>query len=194
MGLTDKQKDILLKEYAEAGTICRHYEQQTRTSLNFFATAAVAIIGAVKYEPFSHPPTNFIIEMAGFLYGAFLINTILRLRRYYWSYVDRARKIETMLSEVGFSGMQLYTKGRDDFFQSKESKFTVSNKLAIVTVILAPTVYFLVMSVVHAHAWDSCKFILILAIPFATFFAAWLLQKVLKHPTPNTALNSDDPR
>ena len=181
MALNDTQKDILLREYAEAGEICRHHENLTRKSLHFFIIIAVAIAGATQYNNLSKPPINFVIEMAGFLVGAFLINTILRLRRYYSSYISRARAIEAALQEGEFQGMQLYTKGREEFDNSREAKVTFSNKLAIVTLLLVPTMYFLAMSVVHAYEWDSCLFIFVLLVPAAALLLVWLLEKLFKH-------------
>lgn len=182
MALTDTQKDILLREYAEAGEICRHHEDLTRKSLHFFIIVTVAIMGATQYDYLSKPPINSVIEMAGCLFGIFFINTILRLRRYYSSYIARARAIEAALKEGEFEGMQLYTKGREDFNNSREKLVTFSNKLAIVALILVTTIYFWVMSVVHAYEWKKCLFIL---FPVVAVLVTWLLEKIFEHKAHN---------
>ena len=121
-----KYHDILLKEYAEAGTLCRNIEQLTRTSLSLFIPVATALAGLVAAKDLG-AHVKFVLSIAGLVYALLLLNTVYRQRAYYLRYVERAKQIESLIKRDGELIMSLYTSGAS----AKGSTRTFSNKLAI---------------------------------------------------------------
>ena len=147
-----KYQDILLKEYAEAGSLCRNIEQLTRTSLLLFVPAATALAGFVV-APNLSPLTKLVLAVAGLAYALLLVNTVYRNRAYYSKYVARAKEIESLIKKESGRVMSLYTSGAE----VAKSTRTFSNKLAIAAVFWVAAAYFLGAAIVYTcqvfRAW-----------------------------------------
>ncbi len=141
-----KYHDTLLKEYAEAGALCRNIEQLTRTSLSLFVPAATALAGFVV-APSLSPLTKLVLAVAGLAYALLLVNTVHRNRAYYSKYVARAKEIESLIKRESALVMSLYTSGAE---VAKSSR-TFSNKLAIAAVFWLAAAYFLCAAIVYTR-------------------------------------------
>jgi hypothetical protein len=132
-----KYHDILLKEYAEATSLCRNIEQLTRTSLSLFIPVATALVGLVAAKELG-ASIKFALSLAGLIYALLLLNTVYRQRAYYFKYVERAKQIETLIKRDGEPVMSLYASGATVAGSTR----TYSNKLAIAGAFWLAAVYF----------------------------------------------------
>lgn len=140
-----KYHEILLKEYAEAGLLCRNIEQLTRTSLSLFIPVVTAFVGLVAVEKFE-ASEKLALSIAAFVYALLLLNTVYRQQAYYGIYVERAKEIEKLIHRDGVVVMSLYRSGE------KVSDFTCtfSNKSAIAAALWLVAVYFASAGVFYA--------------------------------------------
>lgn len=141
-----KSEEILLKEYGEAGQVCRHYETLTRTSLSIFLPFFTAVIGYLLSSAAS-AATKLGLSIAGFLISLLLLNTIIRLQAYYRSYIDRSKEIEKLIGPTDNPLMRLYTAGE----KATSGSCTISNKTAIAVVIGLAAVYFFVSAIIYGY-------------------------------------------
>ena len=146
----EKYYDILLKEYSEAGLLCRNSEQLTRTSLSLFVPLATAIAGLVA-TAYLEAPAKLALSVAGLVYALLLVNTIHRHTAYYMKYVGRAKEIETLIKRDGVSIMGLYSIGATATLGSR----TISNKVAIAATFWVAALYF-AASALH-YAWVALR-------------------------------------
>lgn len=142
-----KYHDILLKEYAEAGSLCRNIEQLTRTSLSLFIPVATALAGLIAAKG-PGELVKFVLSTAGLVFALLLLNTVYRQRAYYLKYVERAKQIESLIKCDGAIVMTLYTSGAT----ATNSTRTFSNKLAIACVFWLATIYFAGAALFYACA------------------------------------------
>lgn len=131
-------EEILLKEYAEAGQICRWYEQLTRTSLSIFVPFTTALIGYLLGSNV-HATAKLGLSTAGIIASSLFGNTVRRQQLYYRSYITRAKEIERSIVSDGRPIMKLYTQGEHATSGSK----TIKNKTAIALVMWLAALYFL---------------------------------------------------
>lgn len=136
-----KSEEILLKEYAEAGQICRHYETLTRTSLSIFLPFFTAVIGYLLSSGAS-AATKLGLSISGFAISLLLLNTVIRLQAYYRSYINRSKEIEKLIGPTDNPLMKLYTAGE----KAASGTCTISNKDAIAMAIGLAALYFFVSS------------------------------------------------
>lgn len=129
----EQNESVLLAEYAEAGTICRWYEQLTRTTMSIAIPGLIALSGYIQTANTQKPSDLAVLSVGGILFCLLSINTILRQRSYYKAYIERAKEIEAKLS------MQLYILGG----KAKKPCCSFSNKLALCWALALFIVYFL---------------------------------------------------
>lgn len=141
-----KSEEILLKEYAEAGQICRHYETLTRTSLSIFLPFFTAIIGYLLNSGAS-AVTKLGLSISAFAISLLLLNTVIRLQLYYKSYINRSKEIEKLIGPTDKPLMKLYTAGE----KATSSSCTISNKNAIALVIGLAALYFFVSAIIYGY-------------------------------------------
>ncbi len=143
----DKFYDILLKEYAEAGILCRNSEQLTRTSLSLFIPLAAALAGLVVSE-YLVVQVKLALSVAGLVYALLLVNTVHRHTAYYLKYITRAKEIESLITRNGVPIMSLYSIGATATSNSR----TFSNKHAIAATFWLAAVYFAASAIYYAFA------------------------------------------
>lgn len=139
--------DILLKEYVEATTLCRSYEQLTTTMPTLFAPFATALAGLVLTAGFG-PSANLVLSVAGLGIALFLLNNVYRLRAYYSCYLKRIKDIERLVRRDEEPVMSLYTSGESVAGDSK----TISYKLAIALVFWLFILFFAAFAIVSGYA------------------------------------------
>ena len=108
--MSERADDILLKEYAEAGHLCRWYEQLTRTTLMIYLPLSTTLIGYLQKAE-NTPGSRLILALSGFIISVLLVNTVFRQKAYYLSYIKRAKEIEINIVEDSQPIMRLYTDG-----------------------------------------------------------------------------------
>ncbi len=116
-----KNKEILLREYAEGGNLCRSYEQLSRTGLAIFIPFAMAVIAYVLRESTQVLP-NIILSLLGLIVSVLTWAMMFRVRAFYHEAKTRAIEIEKKLHM--------------DFYQRLDTRFnghciTPSNKIAL---------------------------------------------------------------
>ena len=130
-------RDLLLKEYAEAGQISRQHEQLTRTSASVFVPTLLALAGYVLGSE-AQFVVKGVLALAGFLTSLLAANIIRRHQLYYRSYVKRARAIELELNAGEKQIVQLYTSGE----KAAKGSCTVSSKTALIMFFILIAVLF----------------------------------------------------
>lgn len=143
----DKYNEILLKEYVEAGLMCRNSEQLTRTSLALFVPIATALAGLVA-APYLVAQVKLALSVAGLIYALLLVNTVHRHTAYYLKYIGRAKEIESLVKRDDRPIMQLYTNGATATSCSR----TFSNKHAIAATFWIAAAYFAAAAFYYGHA------------------------------------------
>lgn len=138
--------EILLKEYGEAGHVCRHYETLTRTSLSIFLPFFTAMVGFLLDSKAS-AATKLGLSISGFVISLLLLNTIIRLQAYYISYISRSKEIEKLIGPTDSPLMSLYTAGE----KATSGSCTISNKTAIAYVIGLAALYFFVSAIIYGY-------------------------------------------
>ncbi|HYR77907.1 MAG TPA: hypothetical protein VEM96_18970 [Pyrinomonadaceae bacterium] len=136
--------DILLKEYKEAGTLCRNAEQLTRTSLSIFVPTATILVAVVAAPGVAHS-VKLALSVAGIVYAVLLGNTVRRQSLYYISYMQRAKDIESLINCKDKPVMKLYTNGAT----ATDGSRTFSNERAIVGVFSLAALYFAGAAIWH---------------------------------------------
>jgi putative effector of murein hydrolase len=143
---TEKTYEILLKEYAEAGQITRHYEQLTRTSLSLFLPLFTVLTGYL-FGSSIHTAAKLSLSVVGLVITLLLLNTVLRLQRYYKCYIDRAKEIERLLVVASAQVMRLYCNGAE----VRHAPLTISNKTTIALVLGLAAAYFAISALLYGY-------------------------------------------
>lgn len=128
-------RDLLLKEYVEAGHISRQHEQLTRTSATVFVPTLLALAGYVLGSKIP-AVVKAVLALAGLVASLLAVNVMRRHQLYYRSYITRARAIESMLKVGEAQILHLYSAGKG----AADGSFTVSSKTAF-------TLFFLLIAV-----------------------------------------------
>jgi len=100
-----ERAEMLLAEYAEAGQGCRSQEQYVRTTLNMYLTLSAAI-GAFLVSVAIPSAVKAYVCLAAFGVGVCMTLLILRHRKIYAAFAERAREIEKELE------MSLYIQAK----------------------------------------------------------------------------------
>lgn len=127
-----KSKEIQLKEYAEAASLCRSYEQLSRTGLAIFIPFAMAVIAYVLRES-TQVLSNIILSLLGLIVSVFTWAIMFRVRAFYHVAKTKAIEIEKKLY------MDLYQRLDTRF---KGHYITPSNKIAMMWIVGIFTVSF----------------------------------------------------
>lgn len=139
-------RDILLKEYAEAGSITRQHEQLTRTSVSILVPTLLALAGYLMQSSTS-PGAKSILATGGVAVSLLMLNIVRRHQIYYCNYIARARQIEKELKVQNAQILRLYSLGE---YATKKSR-TISNKQAFSVFSLIATVFFLISAILFGY-------------------------------------------
>ena len=126
-----KEEEILLREYAEAGQLCRSYEQLSRTGILIFVVFSTAIV-ALLHQDAASPTMKITLEVIGVIFSVITLNVLVRVGILYKTYIDRAREIEDNL------GMDLYKR----WDNAVKGSMTIRNKPAMLILVVAFGLYF----------------------------------------------------
>lgn len=77
-----REEELRLREYAEAGSLCRSYEQLSRTSLAIYIAFSAAVI-AVIVNPGTELYARITLEVIGLVVTLFTLNVLTRVRLFY---------------------------------------------------------------------------------------------------------------
>jgi hypothetical protein len=140
-------RDILLKEYAEAGHVARQHEQLTRTSASVFIPTLIALAGYVLAAgPDTSTTVRLTLAVVGFVASLLAANVVRRHQLYYRCYIARARAIESQLKVADQSVMNLYTLAE----RVKNNTFTISSKNAFIAFFVLSALLFAGSTVLFA--------------------------------------------
>lgn len=140
----EQVRDLLLKEYVEAGHAARQHEQLTRTSVSVFLPTLLALAGVVVGSGVSNL-TKAVLATGGFVVSLLVCNIVRRHQLYYQSYIRRAGDIEASIKVQDAQVIKLYTLGRD----ATDGSLTVPNKTAFSVFFVLSAICFLVFAVVY---------------------------------------------
>lgn len=147
----DKYYDILLKEYEEAGVLCRNYEQLMRTSLTLFTPFATVLIGFLLTGNLNNA-ANFTLSVVGSIIALLLWNTVKRQQAYYLSYLVRVKDIEKLILRDGNPVMSLYTGAES----ACDGLISISNKSTIASIFIIAASYFSLSAIVYGYKFIVC--------------------------------------
>jgi hypothetical protein len=133
----EKYHDILLKEYAEAATLCRNFEQLTTVLPTLFALFAAAL-GGLLLNASANANTKYFLCSAGFAMGLYLAINVCRLQGNYLWCRKRIKEIEGLVKRDEQPVMSLYTG----------APHTISHKLAILPVFWLFMAFFAAVAIV----------------------------------------------
>ena len=126
---------VLLSEYSEAGQTCRAHEGYVRTTLNMHLTLSAAVTAFLVSSHLSAFAQTYIcFGMAAV--SLCMVFLVLRHRKIYSAFVQRAREIEAEL------GMTLYTKA------STSSSGPTAKTLSAFIIGLIGVAYFIVAFII----------------------------------------------
>ncbi len=126
--LNKDKKELLLKEYAEAGSACRANEALVRTGLTIFVSVQAAIIGFIQVTSGSLITREvLLLEWLGFVASVATWISLLRLRLLYSAYIERAKCIERRL------GLALYTAAWPFLEEARAPGQKIGNKKLLAT-------------------------------------------------------------
>ena len=144
MDSAEEVRELLLKEYLEAGQAARQHEQLTRTSVSVFLPTVLALAGFVVGSGVSNG-TKAELAASGFVVSLLVYNIVRRHQLYYQSYVKRAQEIEATIKVEDAQVIKLYTLGKG----ATHGSGTVSNKTAFLLFFVLSALFFLVSAVVY---------------------------------------------
>ncbi len=145
MDAEDQVRELLIKEYAEAGQLTRQHEQLTRTSVSVFLPTLLALAGYVVGSDISSG-AKAGLAVGGLVVSLLVFNIVRRHQLYYRSYIARAHAIEALIKVNDAPVLQLYTLGRG----ATDGSLTISSKTAFAVVFLLGAAFFTVSAVFHA--------------------------------------------
>lgn len=146
---TDNQiRELLLKEYAEAGQITRQHEQLTRTSTSVFLPTLLALAGYIVGSGVSSA-TKIVLAIGGLAVSLLVFNIIRRHQLYYRSYIKRARAIEEEIKVQDAQILKLYSLGKD----AAKGSCTVPNKTAFSIFFVLASLFFAFSAVTYAYSF-----------------------------------------
>ena len=108
-----------MAEYAEAGQCCRAQESYVRATLNMYLVLAASAVALLAAASLSSGVRAFVCGIT-FAVGFCMLLLVLRHRKVYAAFAERARAIET---EVGIS---LYTDAKSKLSGSEATAKTLS--------------------------------------------------------------------
>ena len=138
-------RELLLKEYAEAGQITRQHEQLTRTSVSVFLPTLLALAGYVVNAHISNG-TRVVLAIGGLAVSLLVLNIVRRHQLYYRSYIARARAIEASIKINDEPVLKLYTLGKD----AAQGSLTISNKTAFSAFLVLAAAFFVASAAIYA--------------------------------------------
>jgi hypothetical protein len=138
-------RELLPKEYAEAGQVTRQHEQLTRTSVSVLLPTLLALAGFVV-GPVS-TGTKVVLAIGGLAVSLLVLNIVRRHQLYYLSYIKRAHAIEEAVKVQDAQVIKLYTLGKD----ATKGSLTISNKTAFSALAGIAGVFFLASAVVYGY-------------------------------------------
>lgn len=141
----DETRELLLREYAEAGLLLRQHELLTRTSASVFVPSLVALAGYVLGSD-AELLTKNVLAVAGVVAALLAANVLRRDQLYYRKYVERAKAIERQLKVEDKQVINLYTGAG----AVKNDRLTFSSKSAFIAFFLLSGALFL-----GVIAWQS---------------------------------------
>ena len=109
MNALNREEEIWIREYQEAGQACRNHDQLIRTGLTIFGAVQAAIIGLVVAKEGVDVFEKVLVEFLGLWLSVVVLLTTRRLNYRYKTYMERAKAIERRL------GMYLYQYSYDYF-------------------------------------------------------------------------------
>lgn len=145
MDAREETRDLLLREYAEAGQISRQHEQLTRTSSSVFVPTLIALAGFVLTSG-AIAPVRIVLALAGLAASLLAANVVRRHQLYYRAYIRRARAIEALIQVNDQQVVRLYS----DAEFVKNGTCTVSSKTAFLSFFLLNAGLFGVTAIVIA--------------------------------------------
>jgi hypothetical protein len=138
-------RELLLKEYAEAGQITRQHEQLTRTSVSVFLPTLLALAGYVVNSAISNG-TKVVLAIGGLAVSLLVLNIVRRHQLYYRSYMARAHAIEASIQVKDAPVIRLYTLGKE----ATNGSLTISNKTAFSAFFVLAALFFAAAAVIYA--------------------------------------------
>lgn len=137
-------RDLLLKEYAEAGQITRQHEQLTRTSVSIFLPTLLALAGYVVESNISNI-TKLVLAIGGLAVSLLVCNIVHRHSLYYRCYINRARAIEDEIKINDVKIIKLYSLGKNVAVNS----CTISNKTAFSLFFVLSALFFAASTIIY---------------------------------------------
>lgn len=142
----DEAREILLREYVEAGLLLRQHELLTRTSASVFVPTLVALAGYVLGAD-SGLVTKAVLSAVGLVTSLLAGNVVRRHQLYYRRYLERAKVIEGQLKVRGNQIISLYS----DAASIKDDSCTISSKTAFIIFFVFGALLFLISGVIFVY-------------------------------------------
>jgi hypothetical protein len=101
-------RKVLLEEWAEAGRVCRWYEQLSRIMITVFVIVQAAVLG-IASEGFLDPKLVPLESLIVILGGIVAIN-LSRIRKYFDAYRTRAIEIERSIGIALYSSAEEFVR------------------------------------------------------------------------------------
>jgi hypothetical protein len=148
----DETRELLLKEYAEAGLLLRQHELLTRTSASVFVPTLVALAGYILGSD-AGLPAKVVLAFVGLIAALLAANVLRRHQLYYRNYIARAKEIERQLQVGDKQVINLYSGAE----AIKRDSCTMSSKKAFITFFVLSALLFLGSGVVFAwQQFSAC--------------------------------------
>lgn len=141
----DETRELLLKEYSEAGLLLRQHELLTRTSASVFVPTLVALAGYIMGSD-AGLLAKAVLASVGLIAALLAANVLRRHQLYYRNYVARAKEIEGQLKVGDTQVIKLYSGAE----AVKRDSCTVTSKNAFISFFLLSALLFLCSGVVFA--------------------------------------------
>lgn len=121
------RKELLVKEYEQAGEACRNHDSLIRTGITIFGAAQAAILAIIVGQSEPNICYTFALEILGFWLSIVVLATTYRLGHRYANYMTRAKKLEETL------GFILYTHSQAYFESKRHLSYMPGNKTTLAT-------------------------------------------------------------
>ena len=148
----DEARELLLKEYAEAGLLLRQHELLTRTSASVFVPTLVALAGYVLGSN-AGLLAKVVLAGVGVVASLLAANVLRRHQLYYRQYVARAKAIEGQLKVGDKQVVTLYSNAES----VKRDSCTISSKTAFISFFLFSAFLFLMSGLIFGwQRFSAC--------------------------------------
>lgn len=148
----DEMRELLLKEYAEAGLLLRQHEVLTRTSASVFVPTLVALAGYVLGSEAGFL-TKTVLAAVGVAAALLAANVLRRHQLYYRSYIGRVKEIERQLTVGDKQVIHVYCRAES----VKDNSWTISSKTAFIAFFLLSALLFVISGVVFVcQQFSAC--------------------------------------